>query len=137
MGLKSYRPSHPRCVTSNWAIRRILRPIRRTSPLLKGIKRSSGRNNNGRITSRRRGGGHKRVYRVIDFSVPRTGIACTVETIEYDPKPFGPHRSVEVYRRSASVHYRTGYPEGRRRPEFPASALNSASAMLCRSATFR
>ena len=52
--------------------------------LLKPLKKSGGRNNTGRITSRRRGGGHKRMYRVIDFKRVKTGEA-TVEAIEYDP----------------------------------------------------
>lgn len=54
-------------------------------PLLKFLKETAGRNNQGRITSRRRGGGHKRRYRVIDFRRNKLGIPATVETIEYDP----------------------------------------------------
>jgi len=52
--------------------------------LLKPIKKSGGRNNTGRITSRHRGGGHKRMYRVIDFKRDKTGEG-KVEAIEYDP----------------------------------------------------
>ena len=54
-------------------------------PLLRPIKRTGGRNNTGRITSRHRGGGHKRRYRVIDFKRNKINIPATVETIEYDP----------------------------------------------------
>lgn len=54
-------------------------------PLLRPIKRTGGRNNTGRITSRHRGGGHKRRYRIIDFKRNKIGINATVETIEYDP----------------------------------------------------
>ena len=54
-------------------------------PLLTSKKRISGRNNNGRITVRRRGGGHKRQYRIIDFKRNKDGIAAKVERIEYDP----------------------------------------------------
>ena len=50
-----------------------------------GLHKSAGRNNNGRITSRRRGGGHKRLYRIVDFKRDKTGINATVITIEYDP----------------------------------------------------
>jgi len=53
--------------------------------LLKPLKKSGGRNNTGRITSRHRGGGHKRMYRVIDFKRERTGLEAKVEAIEYDP----------------------------------------------------
>jgi len=54
-------------------------------PLVRPLKRTGGRNNTGRITSRHRGGGHKRRYRVIDFKRNKYGIPATVETIEYDP----------------------------------------------------
>lgn len=53
--------------------------------LLEPIKKSGGRNNTGRITSRHRGGGHKRRYRVIDFKRDKHGVEATVKTIEYDP----------------------------------------------------
>lgn len=49
------------------------------------IKNSGGRNNTGRITSRHRGGRHKRLYRIIDFKRNKIDIPATVETIEYDP----------------------------------------------------
>ena len=54
-------------------------------PLLSSKKRISGRNNNGRITMRRRGGGAKRHYRMIDFKRNKDGIEATVERLEYDP----------------------------------------------------
>jgi large subunit ribosomal protein L2 len=54
-------------------------------PLLVSLKRTGGRNNTGRITSRHRGGRHKRQYRIIDFKRDKRGIPATVETIEYDP----------------------------------------------------
>ncbi|MBC8145874.1 MAG: 50S ribosomal protein L2 [bacterium] len=53
--------------------------------LLAPIKKSGGRNNRGRITSRHRGGGHKRRYRIIDFRRNKIGVEATVTTIEYDP----------------------------------------------------
>ena len=53
--------------------------------LTRGLSECGGRNNNGRITARRRGGGHKRKYRVIDFQRTRFDIAAVVERIEYDP----------------------------------------------------
>src|SRR5690606_1735212 len=54
-------------------------------PLTAPIKKSGGRNNTGKITSRHRGGGHKRRYRIIDFKRNKHGIPATVKTIEYDP----------------------------------------------------
>ena len=53
--------------------------------LTEGLSKKSGRNNNGRITSRRRGGGHKRLYRIIDFKRDKAGIPAKVAGIEYDP----------------------------------------------------
>jgi len=67
--------------------------------LLKPKKRSSGRNNTGRVTIRRRGGGHKRKIRVIDFLRDKDGIPAIVAAIEYDP-----NRSANI----ALLHYADG-----------------------------
>ena len=67
--------------------------------LLAKWKRSGGRNARGRITVRRRGGGHKRRYRVVDFRRDKTGIPARVASIEYDP-----NRSA----RNALMHYADG-----------------------------
>ncbi len=67
--------------------------------LLKNLKKSGGRNANGRITSRHRGGGHKRHYRIIDFKRDKIGIPAKVATIEYDP-----NRSARI----ALLHYVDG-----------------------------
>jgi len=55
------------------------------APLLEPKSKSGGRNNNGRITTRHIGGGHKQHYRIIDFKRNKIGIPATVERIEYDP----------------------------------------------------
>ena len=76
--------------------------ITKTKPekrLLKAIKKSGGRNAKGRITSRHRGGGHKRHYRVIDFKRDKIGIPAKVASIEYDP-----NRSARI----ALLHYVDG-----------------------------
>lgn len=67
--------------------------------LVVSLKKSGGRNNTGRITSRHRGGGHKRRYRIIDFKRNKIGMNATVETIEYDP-----NRSARI----ALVQYEDG-----------------------------
>jgi large subunit ribosomal protein L2 len=67
--------------------------------LTEGIKRSSGRNHHGRITSRRRGGGHKRLYRRIDFRRNKDAVPGRVAHIEYDP-----NRSARI----ALIHYADG-----------------------------
>jgi len=53
--------------------------------LLAPLKKSGGRNSNGRMTTRHRGGGHKRRYRIIDFKRNKIGVPGRVDTIEYDP----------------------------------------------------
>jgi large subunit ribosomal protein L2 len=67
--------------------------------LLQGLTKSGGRNNNGRITSRFRGGGHKRRYRIIDFKRGKIGVPAQVAEIEYDP-----NRSARI----ALLHYVDG-----------------------------
>ena len=57
--------------------------------LTEGLSKKGGRNNKGRVTARRRGGGHKRAYRVIDFKRIKHDVAATVERIEYDPNRTG------------------------------------------------
>jgi len=85
VGVKFFKPTSPgrRFMTgSDFA------EVTRTSPeksLLAPIKKSGGRNNNGRITSRHRGGGHKRRYRIIDFRRTRDGIPGRIASVEYDP----------------------------------------------------
>ena len=62
--------------------------ITRTTPeksLVVGLTKKAGRNNLGRVTARRRGGGVKRLYRIVDFKREKTGIEATVSHIEYDP----------------------------------------------------
>lgn len=54
-------------------------------PLVEPKSKTAGRNNKGRITTRHRGGGHKRHYRVIDFKRNKDGVPATVERLEYDP----------------------------------------------------
>ena len=76
--------------------------ITRTTPeksLTKGLTKKAGRNNNGRITTRRRGGGVKRLYRIIDFKRDKTGVPAVVAHIEYDP-----NRSARI----ALLHYADG-----------------------------
>jgi len=55
------------------------------APLVEAKKRSGGRNNNGRITTRHIGGGHKQRYRIIDFRRDKDGIPAEMERLEYDP----------------------------------------------------
>ncbi len=67
--------------------------------LTEGLTKKSGRNSYGRVTSRRRGGGHKRRYRIIDFKRCKNGVPATVASVEYDP-----NRSARI----ALLHYADG-----------------------------
>src|SRR5438477_12828306 len=53
--------------------------------LVKGQRRANGRNHHGVITAKHRGGGNKRLYRIIDFKRLKDGVSATVQSIEYDP----------------------------------------------------
>jgi large subunit ribosomal protein L2 len=85
MGLRILKPITPG--TRHYSVSSFdeLTTDRPYKPLVESIKKSGGRNNTGRITSRHRGGGHKRLYRIIDFKRKKIGVFATVETIEYDP----------------------------------------------------
>lgn len=85
MGIKKYRPYTPsrRHMTSS-----TFEEITASTPeksLIVTLKKNSGRNNQGKITVRHRGGGYKVKYRVIDFKRNKDGVPATVATIEYDP----------------------------------------------------
>ena len=85
MALKNFRPTTPS--------QRQLVLVRRTElhkgtpikALTKGLNKKGGRNNHGRITVRHRGGGHKRLYRLVDFKRRKFDVPATVERLEYDP----------------------------------------------------
>jgi len=62
-----------------------LSPVRPEKALTVGLRATGGRNNQGRITSRYMGGGHKRLYRIIDFRRDKTDIPARVASVEYDP----------------------------------------------------
>jgi large subunit ribosomal protein L2 len=86
MALRKTKPTSPGRRFSTYQIREELTPdTEPTKALLEGKKRTGGRNVNGRITSRHRGGGAKRKYRVIDFKRLKDGIPARVASIEYDP----------------------------------------------------
>jgi large subunit ribosomal protein L2 len=85
MSLKSYKPTTSSQRQLVLVDRSDLWKGRPQKSLTKGLKSSGGRNNLGRVTIRHRGGGHKRLYRFIDFKRVNDGIKATVERIEYDP----------------------------------------------------
>ncbi|MDR2833801.1 MAG: 50S ribosomal protein L2 [Streptococcaceae bacterium] len=85
MGIRKYKPTsngRRNMTSSDFAEITTNKPEK---TLLSPLKNHAGRNNNGRITVRHQGGGHKRQYRLIDFKRNTDGIKATVKTIEYDP----------------------------------------------------
>jgi len=85
--------------------------------LLESNKKSGGRNNLGRITSRHRGGGHKRQYRIIDFKRDKHGIVGTIAAIEYDP-----NRAARI----ALIHY----PDGEKRYIIAANGMKVGAKVM-------
>ena len=100
MGIRKYKPTTPgRRFSSVSDFVEITRDTPEKS-LLRPLHKTGGRNNNGRVTSRHRGGGHKRQYRVIDFRRhDKDGVPATVAHIEYDP-----NRTARI----ALLHYADG-----------------------------
>lgn len=99
MGIKKFKPVTPTLryrTVSDFAEITTSKPEK---SLLAPLNKTGGRNNRGRITSRHRGGGHKRRYRVIDFKRNKLNIEAKVATIEYDP-----NRSARI----ALLHYVDG-----------------------------
>ena len=99
MGIRKYKPTtngRRNMTSSDFAEITTNKPEK---SLLQPTKRKGGRNNQGKITVRHHGGGHKRQYRVIDFKRNKDGIPGRVATIEYDP-----NRSANI----ALIHYADG-----------------------------
>ncbi|MFK7898021.1 MAG: 50S ribosomal protein L2 [Myxococcota bacterium] len=100
MPVKKYKPTSPG--RRNMSVSDFAEITRSTSEksLTQGlVKKSGGRNSNGRITAYHRGGGHKRLYRTIDFRRNKVGVPAKVAAIEYDP-----NRSANI----ALLHYADG-----------------------------
>lgn len=88
--MKTYKPTtQTRRHTVTVTYRGVLTENEPNKALTKGFKRNVGRNAFGRITTRHKGGGHKRLFRDIDFSMQKFNIPAKVETIEYDPNRSG------------------------------------------------
>jgi len=99
MGIKAFKPTSPgRRQMTVAAFEEITRSKPEKS-LVAPLRRSGGRNAEGRTTSRFRGGGHKRAYRIIDFKRDKDGVPGRIASIEYDP-----NRSARI----ALVHYFDG-----------------------------
>ncbi|MEW6509987.1 MAG: 50S ribosomal protein L2 [Bacteroidota bacterium] len=96
------RKLKPKTAGTRWMSVAGFEEITKTRPeksLIEPLRKTGGRNNTGRITSRHRGGGHKRFYRIIDFKRNKFGMDASVAAIEYDP-----NRSARI----ALLRYRDG-----------------------------
>ena len=85
MALKTFKPTSPGRRSLVLVDRSDLYEGRPEKTLVEGLRKKGGRNNTGRITARRRGGGAKRLYRQIDFKRRKFDVPATVERLEYDP----------------------------------------------------
>ena len=85
MSIKIYNPTSPGRREMTGVDFSILTKARPEKSLTKGKKRTSARNNRGRITTRHQGGGHKKLYRLVDFKQDKYNISGRVASIEYDP----------------------------------------------------
>jgi large subunit ribosomal protein L2 len=98
--IKKYNPTSPsRRQMSVSTFEELTRNVEPEKSLLAPLSKKAGRNNQGKITTRHQGGGHKRKYRIIDFKRTKDGIPAKVATIEYDP-----NRSANI----ALLHYADG-----------------------------
>lgn len=100
MGIRAYRPTSAGRRTATVSDFADLTPgAKPEKSLLRPLRKKGGRNNQGKITARHRGGGHKRRYRIIDFRRSKDGVTATVHSIQYDP-----NRSARI----ALLHYADG-----------------------------
>jgi large subunit ribosomal protein L2 len=99
MPVRKQKPTSPGRRFATWVDSRELTRSKPEKSLSKGKRAKAGRNSQGRITSRHRGGGAKRRYRAVDFKRRKDGVPAKVAAIEYDP-----NRSAHI----ALLHYRDG-----------------------------
>lgn len=99
MSIKKYRPTSPARRQMSVSTFEEITVSQPEKSLLAPLNKKAGRNNHGRITTRHRGGGHKRQYRIIDFKRNKDGVPGRVASIEYDP-----NRTANI----ALIHYLDG-----------------------------
>lgn len=99
MAIKSHKPTSPGRRFQTCSDFETITRKKAEKSMLRPLKKTGGRNSFGRITRRHRGGGHKRLYRLIDFKRNKDGIPAKVATIEYDP-----NRSANI----ALLYYKDG-----------------------------
>ena len=118
MALKTFNPTSPSRRHLVQVDRSELYKGRPEKSLTKGLTKTGGRNNTGRITMRRQGGGHKRLYRMVDFKRAKMGEA-TVLRLEYDPNRTA---FIALIQYKDCLLYTSPSPRDKRQSRMPSSA---------------
>jgi large subunit ribosomal protein L2 len=119
MGIRHYRPTSAgrrNATVSDFA--ELTPGAKPEKSLLKPLRKKGGRNNQGKITARHRGGGHKRAYRVVDFRREKDGVPAKVDSIQYDP-----NRTARI----ALLHY----VDGEKRYILAPDGLSAGETLHC------
>ena len=114
MALKTYNPTTPGRRQLTLVDRSHLWKGKPKKELTEGLNKTGGRNNLGRLTARRRGGGHKRSYRIVDFKRRKFDMPATVERLEYDPNRSAFIALISYDGRRDLLHHRAAAPGGGR-----------------------
>ncbi|MBM3296609.1 MAG: 50S ribosomal protein L2 [Candidatus Aminicenantes bacterium] len=122
MGIKTYKPATPGLRHRTGLDYGELSTATPHKPLLRSLRKKGGRNNRGRLASRHRGGGFRKIYRVIDFRRDKLDVPGFVETVEYDPN------------RSAFISL-IKYADGERRYILAPQGLEVGQTVVASSAT--
>ena len=133
MALKSYKPTTPGQRGLVLIDRSELWKGRPVKSLTEGLTGKGGRNNTGRITMRRRGGGVKRLYRIVDFKRTKLDVPAKVIRIEYDPNRTAFIALIGYADGEQSLHPGAAAARGRRHGDRRAPRPTSSRATRCRS----
>lgn len=116
--MKKYKPTTPsrrQMTVVNYGVLSDIEPIKK---LLSRLPKHSGRNNQGRITMRHQGGGHKKLYRAVDFKQDKLNISARIEALEYDP-----YRTAFIAR--------VVYKDGERRYILASKEMKAGDEIIC------
>ena len=115
MAIKKHKPTSPGRRFATWLQHEAVTKTEPEKSLVEGLRKSGGRNANGRVTARHRGGGAKRKYRKIDFKRLKDGVPGEGRRDRVRPEPQRPHRAAALRRRREALHPRARAHQ-RRRP---------------------
>ena len=132
MPIRKLQPDVARHAVSDGADVRRDHDARAAQAAGRAAAQSGGRNNHGELTSWWRGGGHKRMYRIIDFKRDKHDIPAKVVDDRVRPEPLGADRAADLRRRREALHPAADRPEGRRHDRRRARTSTSCRATRCR-----